>query len=151
MKTNHSQNDYTSFLAPLFTICILFFSFLFLVGCNTDDKEEKVKVLETKTGLASYYHRSLEGSETASGETFHQKELVAAHPHFPIGTVVKVVNLENNKEVQVRINDRGPTKINQKEGVIIDLSQSAAKKLGMMKDGRVKVQVEVLQWGNKDS
>ena len=105
-------------------------------------------VLERDTGLASYYHPSLEGNLTANGEEFSNSEMVAAHPTYPFGTVVRVINMEDTTSVEVRINDHGPTRINRKEGVIIDLSQAAAKKLRMMKDGRVKVRLEVLQWGN---
>lgn len=153
MKLNYKNYIRQKLFAQPFFTWMLLLSFFFLAGCSTDGSkdQQKEKVLETKTGLASYYHRSLEGLETASGETFHQKEMVAAHPKFPLGTIVKVVNLENNKEVLVRINDRGPTIENRKEGVIIDLSQAAAKRLGMMKDGRVKVKVEVLEWGDKES
>jgi rare lipoprotein A len=133
----------------------LFFLFTFLAGCNTGPdkgptKADTTKVLETKTGLASFYSRQFQGQETASGETFDNAELVAAHPSYPLGTVVRVKNLENDSTVRVRINDRGPTAENRREGVIIDLSRAAARKLGMIRDGRVKVQVEVLQWGTDE-
>ncbi|MEI6948869.1 septal ring lytic transglycosylase RlpA family protein [Paraflavisolibacter sp. H34] len=106
------------------------------------------RVLESKTGRASYYAKHLHGDETASGETFDNTEMVAAHPTYPLGTIVRVKNLENDSTVRVRINDRGPSDDNREEGVIIDLSRRAARKLGMMHDGRVKVRVDVLQWGN---
>jgi rare lipoprotein A len=76
--------------------------------------------------------------------------MVAAHPSYPLGTVAKVTNLEKGGMVIVRIIDRGPTDENVAEGVIIDLSKGAAEKLGMVKEGRVKVKVEVLQWGNNE-
>jgi rare lipoprotein A len=124
-------------------------------ACNSapekpaEPREPAIK--ETKTGLASYYHRSFEGQETASGETFSNKEMTAAHPDYPLGTICRITNLEKDSAVaEVRISDRGPTKSNQNDGVIIDLSRAAAKQLGMIRDGRVKVKVEVLEWGNNE-
>jgi rare lipoprotein A len=112
--------------------------------------KDTAAIKDTQTGLASYYGRAFEGEETASGETFHRREMVAAHPSYPLGTVAKVTNLEKGGMVIVRIIDRGPTDENVAEGVIIDLSKGAAEKLGMVKEGRVKVKVEVLQWGNNE-
>lgn len=83
-----------------------------------------------------------------NGETFNHKALLAAHPTFPLDTRARVTNEENGQMVEVRIIDRGPTDENQKEGVILDLSRAAARQLGMMKDGRVRVRVEVLEWGD---
>ncbi|MES2626035.1 MAG: septal ring lytic transglycosylase RlpA family protein, partial [Pseudomonadota bacterium] len=109
------------------------------------------EVLETKTGLASYYHPSLDGDETASGVPFDNTALMAAHPTYPFGTLVRVTNLEKaGAVVEVRITDRGPTAENTAEGVIIDLSGAAAEKLGMIIDGRVQVKVEVLEWGTDE-
>jgi rare lipoprotein A len=104
-------------------------------------------VLETRTGLASYYHPSLHGLETASGIPYDDTALMAAHPTYPLGTVVRVTNLENTRSVEVDITDRGPTQENVDEGVIIDLSGAAAKQLDMMEAGRVRVKVEVIYWG----
>jgi rare lipoprotein A len=104
----------------------------------------------TQTGLASFYSRRFHGKQTASGETFRNDELVAAHPRYPFGTKARVTNLENGATVVVRITDRGASKANRREGVIIDLSQAAAAQLKMKKDGRVRVRVEVLEWGDDD-
>jgi rare lipoprotein A len=105
------------------------------------------QVLETKAGLASYYHPSFDGRETASGIVFDNAAMMAAHPTYPFGTLVRVTNLEKEGvAVEVRITDRGPTEENTAEGVIIDVSGAAAK-LGMIVDGRVQVKVEVLEWG----
>ncbi|WP_066405710.1 septal ring lytic transglycosylase RlpA family protein [Flavisolibacter tropicus] len=117
---------------------------------STTPPPQKDTVKETKTGLASYYGHAFEGEETASGETFHLKEMVAAHPTYPLGTVALITNLEEGGSVVVRIIDRGPTDENVAEGVIIDLSKGAAQKLGMVKEGRIKVKVEVLQWGTNE-
>jgi rare lipoprotein A len=105
------------------------------------------RVLETRTGLASYYHPSLDGLETASGIPYDDDALMAAHPTYPLGTVARVTNLENGTSVEVDITDRGPTAENVAEGVIIDLSGAAAKALGMIEAGRVRVKVEVIYWG----
>lgn len=112
--------------------------------------KDSLAVKETQTGLASYYGRGFEGQETASGEVFRSRELVAAHPSYPLGTVARITNLEAGSRVEVRIIDRGPTAENVAEGVIIDLSKGAAEKLGMVQDGRVQVKVEVLQWGTNE-
>jgi rare lipoprotein A len=105
-------------------------------------------VKESKNGLASYYGHDFEGQRTTSGEKFKSKEMVAAHPTYPFGTIVKVTNLETNDTVLVRIIDRGPTRKYQKQGVIIDVSKGAASKLKMIDSGRVSVKVEVMEWGN---
>lgn len=126
--------------------------FFALVGCTSGDTSPASppapQVKETKEGLASYYGRRFEGEETASGEIFNSEEMVAAHPTYPLGTVARVTNLEEGGTVTVRIIDRGPTDENVAEGVIIDLSKGAAQKIGMVKEGRVRVKVEVLEWGN---
>jgi rare lipoprotein A len=107
------------------------------------------KPIKAETGLASYYSRRFDGKETAGGDTFRNEELVAAHPNLPLGTIVRVVNLEADRAVEVEITDRGPSAENRREGVIIDVSQAAAARLGMKKDGRVKVRVEVLELGDQ--
>lgn len=91
-------------------------------------------------GKASYYADKFEGKKTASGEIYHHSKSTAAHPSLPFGTRVKVTNLANNKSTTVRINDRGPFV----KGRIIDLSKSAAKKLGYLKEGVATVKIEVL-------
>ncbi|HET7157660.1 MAG TPA: septal ring lytic transglycosylase RlpA family protein [Burkholderiales bacterium] len=109
------------------------------------------KASKTQTGFASFYSRRFDGKRTAGGETFDNRELVAAHRTYPLGTRARVTNLENDTSVEVVINDRGPSKQNRREGVIIDVSQAAAARLRMKKDGRVKVRVDVLEWGKDDT
>jgi rare lipoprotein A len=113
-------------------------------------KSTGAKAKRTETGLASFYSRRFEGKETASGDAFRNDELVAAHPSHPFGTRVRVTNLENGTSVIVRITDRGASRANRREGVIIDVSQAAATRLKMKKDGRVRVRVQVLEWGEDD-
>jgi rare lipoprotein A len=74
--------------------------------------------------------------------------MVAAHPTYPFGTVVRVRNLSNGRTVDVRILDRGPAQGAQRTGVLIDLSYGAAQTLGFIRDGRTRVRLEVLRWGN---
>jgi rare lipoprotein A len=133
----------------LLTITALLFTFSAL-GCFQDKNPaaESQRVLKTETGLASFYGSAFQGKKTASGERFDKTDWVAAHPSYPLGTIARVTNLENNKTIQVRVIDRGPTRENRQEGVIIDLSKDAAKELGFIRDGRAQVQVDVIEWGN---
>ncbi|GAB3365423.1 hypothetical protein GCM10027566_36040 [Arachidicoccus ginsenosidivorans] len=101
----------------------------FLAGCGRTIKE---------TGKASYYAGKFIGRKTANGETFRKRKLTAASKTLPFGTHVKVKNLKNGKTVKVRINDRGPFI----PGRIIDLSWKAAKRLDMLDDGVVPVQIK---------
>lgn len=90
------------------------------------------------TGKASYYADSFQGKKTANGERYRKGKRTAAHKTLPFGTKVKVTNLKNGRSVNVRINDRGPFVA----GRIIDLSKSAAKKIGMTQQGVAKVKLE---------
>jgi len=96
-------------------------------------------------GIASWYgyetFRQKGGHMTANGEAFDPKGLNAAHKYLPLPTHVKVTNLENNRMIIVRVNDRGPFVKDR----IIDLSAGAAKKLGFYKKGTTKVLVETIQ------
>jgi hypothetical protein len=100
----------------------------------------RVVVGDHETGYASWYGPDYHGNRTASGERYNMFELTAAHPTWPFGTMVKVVNLENNRSVVVRINDRGPFA----EGRIIDLSYKAAREIEFSRSGTVKVRIEVV-------
>lgn len=91
-----------------------------------------------QVGNASWYGPGFHGNETASGETFDQTKLTAAHRTLPFGTKAVVTNLETGKSVKVTINDRGP----YVKGRKIDLSKAAAGKLGMSKTGVAKVKIE---------
>jgi rare lipoprotein A len=92
-------------------------------------------------GLASWYGRDFNGRPTASGEIFDMYAYTAAHRDLPFGTRVRVTNEANGRSVVVRINDRGPWV----EGRILDLSYAAAKALGMLEAGVVRVRLEVLR------
>ena len=94
----------------------------------------------TEVGLASWYGEFHHGQPTASGEVFDMAGLTAAHRTLPLGTRVRVVNVDNGRSVQVRINDRGP----YVAGRILDLSQGAARALGMVERGVAWVRVDVM-------
>lgn len=95
---------------------------------------------QTETGKASWYGSKYHGKKTSSGERYNKNKMTAAHNTLPFGTKVKVTNLSNDESVIVRINDRGPYVGHR----IIDVSEVAARKLGIHKQGVGRVQVEVL-------
>ncbi len=89
-------------------------------------------------GIASWYGTKFHGRHTANGEIYDLYAMTAAHKTLPLPTYVKVTNLENNREVIVRVNDRGPFYSDR----IIDLSYAAAKRLGFAERGTARVRVE---------
>jgi rare lipoprotein A len=91
-------------------------------------------------GVASWYGPGFHGRTTASGERFDQDALTAAHPSLPFDTRVRVINLVNQREVVLRINDRGPSH----GGRIIDVSRAAARRLGLIGSGTGRVRVIVV-------
>jgi rare lipoprotein A len=102
-----------------------------------------------REGLASWYGERFHGRVTASGRRFDMHAMVAAHPSYPFGTLVRVINLANRRQIRVRILDRGPAAGPRADGVIIDLSRAAADALGFLHDGRTRVRLEVLEWGER--
>ncbi|TVQ89777.1 MAG: septal ring lytic transglycosylase RlpA family protein [Chromatiaceae bacterium] len=95
---------------------------------------------QVQTGVASYYHDSLHGRRTASGQVYNKNRITAAHRHLPMGTEVRVTDKRTGRSVDVRINDRGPFV----RGRVIDLSRAAASELGIIRRGITSVKVEVL-------
>jgi rare lipoprotein A len=91
-------------------------------------------------GVASWYGPRHHGRPTASGEPFDMNALTAAHRTLPLGTRVRVTNVDNGRSVVVRITDRGPY-VGER---VIDVSQAAAEALGMLERGVARVQLEVL-------
>ncbi len=89
------------------------------------------------TGVASYYS---EDQMTASGEVFDKSAMTAAHKTLPIGSKVKVTNLQNGREAVLRINDRGP----YVQGRVIDVSEAAALALGFASQGVTNVHVDLM-------
>lgn len=91
-----------------------------------------------ETGIASWYGKKFHGQKTSIGEVYDMYGMTAAHPILPIPSYARVTNLANNKSVIVRVNDRGPFLHDR----IIDLSYTAAHKLGIIGKGSAKVEVE---------
>jgi len=98
------------------------------------------KIGATETGIASWYGAPYHGRASASGEIYDQEKFTAAHRTLPFGTWVGVTNLDNGKEVNVRITDRGPFV----GGRIIDLSLAAARAIDMVGPGTARVRSKIL-------
>jgi rare lipoprotein A len=100
---------------------------------------------ETAVGTASFYAERFHGRKTASGERYNMNDLTAAtvHTRYPLGSILRVTNLRNDRAVEVRVNDRGPLP----RGRVLDLSKRAAMELGFLHAGLTRVKVEVLRWG----
>jgi rare lipoprotein A len=101
----------------------------------------KVAPRSAETGMASWYGKTHHGQPTASGETYDMHALTAAHRSLPLGTRVLVTNVQNDRSVEVRINDRGPFV----RGRILDLSYAAALELGSLSHGAFRVKLRVLE------
>jgi rare lipoprotein A len=117
------------------------FIFLFTAGIlfsSTSFSQTKDEAIDS--GKASYYHENFDGLQTSSVEEFDKNDFTAAHRTLPFNSIVSVTNLKNGKSAIVRINDRGP--FNKKR--IIDISPSAAKKIGMTDAGVIRVRINTL-------
>jgi rare lipoprotein A len=97
--------------------------------------------LATTAGIASYYAGHFHGRRTASGARYDQRDLTAAHPTLPFGTLLRVTNLANLRSVVVKVTDRGPFA----PGRVIDVSRSAARRLGMLSDGLAQVRLRLIE------
>lgn len=106
-------------------------------------KTNNADVLEKdgEEGIARYYAANLKGKLTSFGEKYDDSQLTASHSKYPLNTLLKVTNLENNLSVQVRVNDFCKC---EEEEKIINLSKEAASRLGMMASGIAKVHLEVI-------
>lgn len=154
-------------------LCVALLAIFALVGCtsrvhstpatpssyktpsNYDPKTRPYKVmgktyypLQTaqgydEVGLASWYGEDFHGKKTANGYIYNMYGVSAAHKTLPLGTEVRVTNLENGKKVNLVINDRGPFV----RGRIIDLSYGAAKALGTVDKGVVRVRIQAIGTG----
>lgn len=107
------------------------------------EKSPELSYQRSWIGLSSWYGEDFHGKKTANGEIFDMYALTAAHKTLPLGTQIRVTNLENNRSVVVRVNDRGP----YIEGRILDLSYGAAKALGFENMGTAKVHIQVISFG----
>jgi rare lipoprotein A len=93
-----------------------------------------------QAGIASWYGKDFHGKKTSSGEIYNMYAMTAAHKTLPLGTYVRVHHLENGRKIDVRINDRGPFV----RGRIIDLSYTAASKIGLVGPGTARVEISAL-------
>ena len=122
-------------------------SLFIVVGnfCNTSASFSQIGAVgkggSSEEGTARYYAANLKGKLTSFGEKYDDSQLTASHSKYPLNTLVKVTNLENNLTVQVRINDYCKC---EEEGKVINLSKEAASKLGMMASGKAKVRLEIV-------
>jgi len=117
----------------------------FIAGCGhhaarVNAPPAPVRIGTTETGVASWYGVPYDGRRAASGEIYDMRQLTAAHRQLPFQTWVEVTNLSNGKQVDVRINDRGPFV----KGRIVDLSQAAARDIDMLRAGTTRVRLRVI-------
>jgi len=126
----------------LLPLCAALLVFVTMTACLASGQTTSPP-LEDPRGEASYYGTRFAGQTTASGETFDPAALTAAHPSLPFGTRVRITRVggEHGRTVTVRINDRGPFADDR----IIDLSEAAARRIGMIDEGVVEVRIEVLE------
>jgi len=103
--------------------------------------ERVVESSTGKEGVATYYASRYKGRRTSSGKRYSPAKMTAAHNDLPLGTIVKVTNLENDREVVVTINDR----CKKRKICLIDLSKAAAKELGILRHGSAKVMITTLE------
>ncbi|MEA3241082.1 MAG: septal ring lytic transglycosylase RlpA family protein [Pseudomonadota bacterium] len=98
------------------------------------------RLIKSQEGIASWYGKDFHGRKTSNGDIYDMHKLTAAHKELPLGSRVRVINLENRRQVEVLINDRGPFV----RGRIIDLSYAAAKALDMVDQGTALVRIILL-------
>ena len=122
-------------LAMLFAVAVVLVSSVMAHAQTVGEKE---------TGLAAVYSNALNGHVTASGQIYDRSKLTAAHKTLPFGTKIRVTNPKNNKNVVVRVNDRGPVQA----GRILDLSPAAAARLGIGRKSMREVNLEVVEVGS---
>ncbi len=114
---------------------------LLLLALSTHATGQKAAARqEIQIGIASWYGSAFSGLDTSSGAHFNPHLLTAASRHFQLGSVVRVTNLRNGRQVKVLINDRGPFV----RGRILDLSRAAARMLHMLARGLARVRIRLL-------
>ena len=120
---------------------------IFLSGCSKRKRAPRVPAIPAigavELGTASWYGHPYHGRRAANGEIYDMEKMTAAHRTLPFGTRALVTNLTNGKDVEVRINDRGPFT----GGRVIDLSRAAAERIAMIGPGTAKVRIVVLGYG----
>ncbi len=133
-------------------ILILAVAMLFFSACSTTSDKlttdadttappEKLEPGFYQQGIASWYGHPFHGQATASGEIYDMNDPTAAHKRLPLGTKVLVTNLENQRQIELLINDRGPFVKNR----VIDLSKYGARQLGIIQNGTAMVRIDILE------
>jgi len=118
---------------------ILYLFIIFSTNCKKQ-KEEPLKCIFVEVGKASWYGPGLQGKKTASGAKFDMDIFTVAHRKLEFGTLVRVTNLENQKQVTAEVNDRGP--VSKKK--VMDLSKRAAQNIDLIKAGSAEVKIEIV-------
>jgi rare lipoprotein A len=126
--------------AMLLAMPILCLVFAAAVQAGDDGSIPSPRLPEPETGVASWYGYPYHGRVAAGGEVYDMEKLTAAHPTLPFGTWVRVMNLRNEKSVEVRITDRGPFV----DGRVIDLSKAAARTVDMLDSGIADVKIQII-------
>ena len=156
--SRHNRSKLRKIFLSLLLIPVVFFTGISLTHAtkNRPRTQNPYVVFNTKyypiptaegfieKGIASWYGGDFHGQRTSNGEVYNMYELTAAHKTLPMGTMLLVKNLDNGKDIVVRVNDRGPFV----RGRIIDLSYNAAKSLGMVIGGLARVQIVALAEGD---
>jgi len=106
----------------------------------SDSSTFALMMVESDTGMASYYAEPFHGRKTSSGERYDMNDLTCAHRWLPYNTRIRVTNLANGRSCVVRVNDRGPWKHTR----LIDVSKGAAKELDMIRSGTTRVELKVV-------
>jgi len=136
---------------------IILFLIILIISCsatprfragNIDRSRKNSKKISTgmekvQYGISSYYGPKFHGKPTANGEIFDMYKISAAHRYLPMGTIIQVRNLDNNKTLRIRINDRGPYVNNR----VLDCSYAAALKLGFVEQGTANIKMVVIEMG----
>jgi rare lipoprotein A len=123
-----------------FLLCIVFQGCMHRQSHFDYSLPKHSRLIKSQEGIASWYGKDFHGKKTSSGDIYDMHKLTAAHKELPLGTRVRVTNLENRRQVDVLINDRGPFV----RGRIIDLSYAAAKALDMVDQGTALVRITLL-------
>ena len=113
----------------------------FETNSESSNDQDTLESSKKQVGYAAWYGRELHGKPTASGEIFNMNKYTASHRDFPIGSMIMVRNLKNNKKKILKVNDRGP----YVEGRIVDVSYVAARDLGFAEEGIAKVEVRLVK------
>ena len=124
----------------LIALCALFGAGCAHHAARVNTTPGPARIGSTETGVASWYGIPYDGRRAASGEVYDMWQHTAAHRQLPFQTWVRVTNLDNGKQVEVRINDRGPFV----KGRILDLSQAAARDIDMLRAGTARVRLKVI-------